>query len=104
MFIKRASLLIDARLCFLLEIEEGTIVMNDSLPMTREAYKRLMDEIERLEKEELPPILERIANARAEGDRQSQRDSFRRKDSCKKVTGQSNDYLPACRSWRRRLR
>ena len=42
--------------------------MNDSLPMTREAYKRLMDEIERLEKEELPPILERIANARAEGD------------------------------------
>lgn len=42
--------------------------MSNSLPMTREAYKRLIDEIERLEKEELPPILERIANARAEGD------------------------------------
>ena len=42
--------------------------MNDPLPMTREAYNRLRDEIERLEKEELPPILERIANARAEGD------------------------------------
>lgn len=36
--------------------------------MTREAYKRLKDEIERLEKEELPPILERLAAARAEGD------------------------------------
>lgn len=42
--------------------------MNEALPMTREAYNRLKDEIERLEKEELPPILERIANARAEGD------------------------------------
>ena len=42
--------------------------MNDALPMTREAYNRLKDEIERLEKEEHPPILERIASARAEGD------------------------------------
>ena len=42
--------------------------MSDPIPMTREAYKRLMDEIERLEKEELPPILERLAAARAEGD------------------------------------
>lgn len=42
--------------------------MNEPLPMTREAYGRLKDEIERLEKEKLPPILERIAAARAEGD------------------------------------
>ncbi|MBQ9371443.1 MAG: transcription elongation factor GreA [Thermoguttaceae bacterium] len=42
--------------------------MSDPIPMTREAYKRLKDEIERLEKEELPPILERLAAARAEGD------------------------------------
>ena len=42
--------------------------MNDALPMTREAYARLKDEIDRLEKEELPPILQRLAAARAEGD------------------------------------
>ena len=42
--------------------------MSDAVPMTREAYARLQAEIERLEKVELPPILERIANARAEGD------------------------------------
>ncbi len=42
--------------------------MSEPLPMTREAYNRLKSEIERLEKEELPPILERIASARAEGD------------------------------------
>ena len=42
--------------------------MSDSIPMTREGYARLKKEIERLENEELPPILERLANARAEGD------------------------------------
>ena len=42
--------------------------MNDSVPMTQEAYNRLTREIERLEKEEMPPILERLAAARAEGD------------------------------------
>ena len=42
--------------------------MSDAIPMTREAYNRLKDEIDRHEKEELPPILERLAAARAEGD------------------------------------
>ncbi|MBR4104886.1 MAG: transcription elongation factor GreA, partial [Thermoguttaceae bacterium] len=42
--------------------------MNDPIPMTREGYARLKKEIERLENEEMPPILERLANARAEGD------------------------------------
>ena len=42
--------------------------MNDPIPMTREGYARLKKEIERLENEEMPPILERLAAARAEGD------------------------------------
>ncbi len=42
--------------------------MSDSIPMTQDAYNRLMKEIEKLEKEDLPPILERLAAARAEGD------------------------------------
>ena len=42
--------------------------MSDSIPMTREAYTRLDEEIEKLEKVELPIILENLANARAEGD------------------------------------
>lgn len=40
----------------------------DPIPMTREGYNRLKKEIERLETEEMPVILERLANARAEGD------------------------------------
>ena len=42
--------------------------MDDAIPMTREGYNRLKKEIERLETEEMPVILERLANARAEGD------------------------------------
>ena len=39
-----------------------------AIPMTREGYNRLKKEIERLENEEMPIILEKIATARAEGD------------------------------------
>jgi transcription elongation factor GreA len=42
--------------------------MNDSIPMTREGYNKIRAEVERLETEEMPVILERLANARAEGD------------------------------------
>ncbi|MCF0234528.1 MAG: transcription elongation factor GreA [Thermoguttaceae bacterium] len=42
--------------------------MNDRIPMTREGYARIKAEIDRMENEEMPIILERIANARAEGD------------------------------------
>ncbi len=42
--------------------------MTDIIPMTREAYNRKKAEIERLEREELPRIAEKIAAARAEGD------------------------------------
>ncbi|MBR5627020.1 MAG: transcription elongation factor GreA [Thermoguttaceae bacterium] len=42
--------------------------MYNSIPMTREGYNRLKKEIARLENEEMPPILERLANAREEGD------------------------------------
>ncbi len=42
--------------------------MGDGIPMTREAYSRLNEEIEKLEKVELPLVLENLANARAEGD------------------------------------
>ena len=36
--------------------------------MTREGYDKIRAEVERLETEEMPIILERLANARAEGD------------------------------------
>lgn len=42
--------------------------MYDPIPMTREGYNRLKKEIERLENEEMPIILERLAAAREEGD------------------------------------
>lgn len=42
--------------------------MYDPIPMTREGYNRLKKEIERLENEEMPVILDRLATARAEGD------------------------------------
>lgn len=42
--------------------------MHESVPMTREGYNKLKAEIQRLESEELPLIVERIAAAREEGD------------------------------------
>ena len=42
--------------------------MMDSVPMTREGYNKIKTEIERLENEELPQIVDKIAAARAEGD------------------------------------
>lgn len=38
------------------------------IPMTREGYNKLRAELERMESEEMPLILERIAAARSEGD------------------------------------
>jgi len=38
------------------------------IPMTREGYNKLRAELERLETEEMPEILERLALARSEGD------------------------------------
>jgi transcription elongation factor GreA len=42
--------------------------MSDYVPMTQEAYDRKKTEIERLEREEMPKIAEKIAAARDEGD------------------------------------
>lgn len=42
--------------------------MSEMVPMTREKYNELREEIERLETEEMPQIAEKIAEARAEGD------------------------------------
>ncbi len=42
--------------------------MSSYIPMTRDAYNRLREQIEHLERVELPTIAERIAEARAEGD------------------------------------
>jgi transcription elongation factor GreA len=42
--------------------------MTDYIPMTREGYNRKRAEIARLEEEEMPIILEKIAAARGEGD------------------------------------
>lgn len=40
----------------------------ESIPMTREGYNKIKAEVERLENEEMPIILERLATARSEGD------------------------------------
>lgn len=42
--------------------------MSDRIPMTRAGYDKIKAEIERLHTEELPKILQGLANARAEGD------------------------------------
>ena len=38
-----------------------------ALPISREGYEKLREEIRRMEEEEMPLIAERIAEARAEG-------------------------------------
>ena len=48
---------------------EGLMVHNEGgLPMTRERYNQLKEELRRLEQEELPAVREQVAAARAEGD------------------------------------
>ena len=42
--------------------------MGGSIPMTREAYQRKRDEVEHMEKVQMPEIAEKIAAAREEGD------------------------------------
>ncbi|MFN3190222.1 MAG: transcription elongation factor GreA [Aureliella sp.] len=42
--------------------------MSEMVPMTRDKYNELRDEIERLETVEMPKVTEKIAEARAEGD------------------------------------
>ena len=42
--------------------------MSDRVPMTRAGYDKLKADLEQLNAVELPKILERLANARAEGD------------------------------------
>ena len=42
--------------------------MSDSIPMTRDGYHKLRQELDRMEHEEMPVIVARIADARAEGD------------------------------------
>jgi transcription elongation factor GreA len=42
--------------------------MSDVVPMTREGYNKIRAEVERLEHDEMPKILQRLATARAEGD------------------------------------
>ena len=42
--------------------------MSDRIPMTRAGYDKLRADLEQLNTVELPEILDRVANARAEGD------------------------------------
>ncbi len=42
--------------------------MSDRIPMTRAGYDKLRADLEQLDTVELPEILDRVANARAEGD------------------------------------
>lgn len=42
--------------------------MSEMIPMTREGYNKIKAEVDRLENDEMPKIVKRIADARAEGD------------------------------------
>jgi transcription elongation factor GreA len=42
--------------------------MSDRIPMTRAGYEKIRAEVLRLEQDEMPKIVERVANARSEGD------------------------------------
>ena len=42
--------------------------MSDVIPMTRSGYNKIKAEIERMENDEMPVILKRLAEARSEGD------------------------------------
>ena len=42
--------------------------MSDVIPMTRTGYNKLKAELDHMEQEEMPAIVQRIADARAEGD------------------------------------
>ena len=42
--------------------------MSDMIPMTRAGYNKIKAEVDRMENEEMPVILKRLADARAEGD------------------------------------
>lgn len=42
--------------------------MSEMIPMTRAGYNKIKAEIDRLENEEMPVILKRLADARSEGD------------------------------------
>lgn len=42
--------------------------MTEPIPMTREGYNKIKAEVDRLENEEMPKIVQRLASARAEGD------------------------------------
>ena len=46
----------------------GVFAMSDLVPMTQEGYNKIKAEIDRLEREEMPKIAEKIAAARDEGD------------------------------------
>lgn len=42
--------------------------MSDSIPMTKAGYEKIRAQIDEMENEEMPKILKRLAEARAEGD------------------------------------
>ncbi len=42
--------------------------MSDLIPMTRKGYDKIKAEVDRLDNEEMPKIVKRMADARAEGD------------------------------------
>ena len=46
----------------------GVFAMSDLVPMTQEGYNKIKAEIDRLEREEMPKIAEKIAAARDDGD------------------------------------
>jgi transcription elongation factor GreA len=51
-----------------LSIEKETVFMTQSIPMTREGYQRLQEELKKLIREDRPKVVQDIAEARGHGD------------------------------------
>jgi len=56
-----------AEAAFLLRFNES-VVMSDSIPMTRAGYEKIKAEVDQMENEQMPELARRVAEARSEGD------------------------------------
>lgn len=65
--------------------------MFDNIPMSAEGFARLKKEIEHLENDELPPIIERLAAARAEGDLKENAEYHDAREAQARVKGKIDD-------------
>ncbi len=65
----------------------------DRFPITREGYNRLRTELQRLEREERPRVIQAIAEARAHGDISDNAEFEAAKERQGLVEGKINDLI-----------